>query len=124
MRIIEFISFLLEDSLEDAREQNQSPKGRLAFQGAEQGIVECRARMQDTCMVQGLRGLLDEAQADTKRTVNRLDHGFWVAREKQIEAITGAISVALLLISRPVIQTPSKQAVLVAAKLLGATDLI
>ncbi|MFC0407468.1 hypothetical protein [Roseomonas elaeocarpi] len=120
MRLCDFLQFLLDDALEDARLRQRLPADRLGFLGAEQAIAECRACMDDN-MAEGLREQLRQARLDSAAAVatQAPDQWFWFAREIQTEWIACVVSVILLQQHLPTIVPPTRGAAIAAARLAG-----
>ena len=121
MRLCDFLQFLLDDALEDARLRQRLPADQLGFHGAEQAIAECRACMGGDDMAERLREQLRQARLDSAAAVatQAPDQWFWFAREVQTEWIASVVSVILLQQQLPTIVPPTRGAAIAAARLAG-----
>lgn len=123
MLVGEFLNFLLDDALEEARLRTASPSDAMGFKAAEVALAECRDAMlaTDREMPEKLGRLLREARLDAEASsaAGSSDHWFWFCREAQIEWIAEVVSVVLMQGRLPTIVPPTKGAAIAAAVILG-----
>ena len=121
MRLCDFLHFLLDDALEDARLKQRLPADRLGFLGAEQAVEECRDCMMADDMAASLRAHLQRTRLDAAAAAatESPDQWYWFAREVQTEWIASVVSVILLQQHRPTIVPPTRGAAIAAARLAG-----
>lgn len=119
MLVCEFLSFLLDDCLEDARIQHAYDADRNIFLGTERAIAECREAMIGDRLAEQVTALLNRAQADAAATLSTHDEMYWYSREVQIEWVAGVVSILLINMHLPPIIQPTREAALAAAKLIG-----
>ncbi|MBO1075046.1 hypothetical protein [Roseomonas marmotae] len=119
MLIRDFLSILLDDTLEDARLRHCWPSGALAFLGAEQAVADCRQAMTGSQITDNLRALLAEARVTSTQASGEPDEAFWFSRELYIEWIAKVVSVVLLTVRAEAILPPSREAAMEAARLIG-----
>ncbi|EHL99094.1 hypothetical protein HMPREF9946_03342 [Acetobacteraceae bacterium AT-5844] len=118
MLIRDFLTLLLDDTLEDARLRYCRPTDTMAFQGAEHALEECRAAMQGEAMSENLRALVADARRHAELATGEADEWFWMTREMYIEWIAQVVSVVLVSHRCNAILPPSRAAALEAARLL------
>ncbi len=121
MLVAEFLEFLLDDALEDARERASRLRDALAFAAVERALAECRAALVGD-LRQGLADLLLQAREDARAALvaDQPDRWFWFVREAQVEWIAEVVSVLLLQHGLPTVVPPGRGAALEAARLVGA----
>ncbi|MCK8784887.1 hypothetical protein M0638_10890 [Roseomonas sp. NAR14] len=120
MLIRDFLNFVLDDALEDARLRAVTPAERLAFAGIELADAECR----DSLAAEfpgGLGDLLCDARREAAAAIGAAapDQWFWFARELHVEWIANVCSVILAQHHLPTIVPPTKGAAMAAAKVAG-----
>lgn len=120
MLVAEFLAFLLDDALEDARERAARSRDTLGFTAVERALGECRIALGGN-IAAGLSALLRRAREDNRAALaaSRPDLWFWFVREAQIEWIAEVVSVLLLQNRMPTIVPPGRGAALEAARLAG-----
>ena len=119
MLVRDFLHFLLEDALEEARAAHPGPSDRLAFEGAERALAECRAALCSEDPSRDLGRLLARAREDSEAaTANAApDQWFWFCREAQVEWIANVFSVILMNNRMPTIVPPTRPAAQAVARL-------
>ena len=120
IKIHDFLSFLLDETLEEARMQHLCKPDPLGFRGARMALSECRHALSTQPISRGLRALLDQAREDTITHAGASDAWFWLTREAQIEWVASVVSVILLQYRIPTIVPPTRGAAIAAARLVGA----
>lgn len=123
MLIGEFLNYLLDDVLEEAREAHLSRPDILRFNGTERAVMECRAAMTTAEVIHPrLSHLLANARmnADQAVAIDLPDAWFWMARAETVEWVAKVVSVVLLNQRLPTIVPPTRPAAVVAARLAGA----
>ncbi len=120
MLVAEFLDFLLEDALEDARERAARSRDALGFAAVERALAECRDALAGGPR-EGLLALLARVREDARAALAaaRADRWFWFVREAQVEWISEVVSVVLLQRGLPTIVPPGRGAALEAARLAG-----
>ncbi len=121
MLIRDFLSMLLDDTLEDVRLRYRQPADTMAFQGAERALEECRVAMAGDEMADNLRALVADARRHAKAASGEPDEWFWITREMYVEWIAQVVSVVLLSHRCNAIVPPSRAAAVEAARLLDMT---
>ena len=122
MLVAEFIAFLLEDCLEEARYGRLCGQSdEMAWRGTGTALEECRTAVQGDRMADRLRDLLADARRCSSAAVSADAHDqwFWFAREATVEWIASVISVVLLQRREPTIVPPTRGAALAAAALVN-----
>ena len=122
MLVGEFLTFLLEDTLETARMKHAKPCEIIEFQAVQRAVDDCRKAMQGNQIIEGLRKLLKEAQADSSASAANYDHIFWFTREVYVEWIIGVASAALIAQGRQPIITPTQAAIQEAIRVALPSD--
>lgn len=125
MVIGDFLNFLLDDAMEDARVRSMSSPGdRMEFEGASLALEECRRCLDGDRMAIRMEMLLHEARTASAeaQSAGWPDTAFWFAREVQVEWIADVVSVILLHCRMPTIMPPTRGAAIAAAKLAGSGD--
>ncbi len=123
MLIGDFLNYLLDDVLEEARESHLKSPDATRFGAAERAVAECRAAMTTAEHIHGrLLGLLAEARKDVALALaaDRPDAWYWMVREETVEWVANVVSVVLMNQRLPTIVPPTRGAAVAAARLAGA----
>ena len=118
MNFYDFMSFLLDDSLEDARyDYLRGKHSEEEFKAVEQAIDECRQVASSRRLVTDMRALLAKAETEARASEERPQYLYLFTRAACVNWIASVISVPLSQFKIGPIVDPSNEAIKAAARL-------
>lgn len=112
----EYLTRVIDEGIEAARESYKDPKDALKLRGSIEGFEACRGKNPEQ-----LAQLLSEARRTTLNARTDKEDDYWRTRcaELEIEWVCNCVSAVLYNEGLPVIITPTARGMMKAASIVG-----
>ncbi|MFC7739455.1 hypothetical protein ACFQX4_27775 [Roseomonas sp. GCM10028921] len=119
MKLSDFLLFLIEDVMEEARMKHLQHPDIVSYYATKTALRECSTALMTDTADRSIAALLRRAQEDTAFAADSTAEWYWLCREAVVEWIAEVFSVILLHRRAETIVPPGRNAAIAAARILG-----